>query len=171
MFSLKKHFTAPIILTFALFSHASHAQQPEDCIVSAAQCFQINPLIIKAIIWKESRNNQHAIGHNKNNTLDVGIMQINSTNFNIIRAKGITPEDLKSNSCANIFAGTWLLNKTISQNGYTWDSVGDYNSKTPSYHDEYIQGIVSAIIDNQSKLHSIKQISSDTNTISQKFGC
>lgn len=171
MFSLKKHFTAPIILTLALGSHAARAQQPEDCIVSAAQCFQINPLIIKAIIWNESRNNQHAIGHNKNNTLDVGIMQINSANFNIIKSKGITPEELKSNSCANIFAGTWLLNKTMSQNGYTWDSVGDYNSKTPSYHDAYVKDIVSTIIKNQSILQTIKQASYDTSIISQKFGC
>ncbi|WP_312025232.1 transglycosylase SLT domain-containing protein [Yersinia enterocolitica] len=56
---------------------------------NAAQCFQINPLLIKAIIWQESRNRQQAMNRNINSTIDVDIMQINTVHFKALKSLGI----------------------------------------------------------------------------------
>lgn len=85
-----------------MFSHLATAQKV-DCIVEAAQCFQINPLLIKAIIWQESRNRQQAVNRNTNSTVDIGIMQINTVHLKALKPLGINEALLQENSCANFF--------------------------------------------------------------------
>lgn len=132
------------------------AAQKVDCIVEAAQCFQINPLIIKAVIWQESKNRQQAMNINKNSTIDVGIMQINTVHFKALKALGIDATLLRDNSCANVFSGTWVLKQSIDRYGYTWDGIGNYHSKTPVHHDRYIKKIISLITNKTSVIDKIE---------------
>jgi len=116
-----------------------------SCIIAAAQCFNVNPVLIQAIIWQESGNRQHAFNINKNKTVDVGVMQINSIHFESLKPYAIHEKDLKENSCVNVFSGTWILNKAVKQNGYTWEGIASYHSKTPLYRDRYITKIINTI--------------------------
>lgn len=174
MTNSRLHLKRLTLFSFSLFLLTSlkvDAQESKDCILSAAECFNINPLIIKSIIWRESKNNQQAIRLNTNNSIDVGIMQINSINFGLLKSRGISTQQLKQNSCYNIFAGTWILNNAIHKNGYSWNSIGEYNSKTPVYHDAYVNGLITTIIHEQAKLKRIKYSSPDTDLLAHKFGC
>lgn len=139
-----KSFTSVALTLCLLFSPFATAQKV-DCIFEAAQCFQMNPLLIKAIIWQESRGRQQAINRNKNSTVDVGIMQINTVHFRALKALGIDEALLRENSCANVFSGAWVLKQSIERHGYTWDGIGNYHSKTPLYHDRYVKKIISLI--------------------------
>jgi len=159
-----------LCLLFASLTHQVCAQDG-DCIHSAAICFQINPLLIKAIILKESGNNPNAVNKNKNGTIDMGIMQINSRHLNTFSRMGITRNELMSNRCTNIFSGSWLLSETIKKNGYSWSSVGNYHSSTPIYHDPYVSDLVAIIVHRKAILDAIKISSSDIDRIQSKFGC
>lgn len=151
-----------------LFSPLAYSQQ-SDCINEAALCFKINPLLIKAIIWQESKNQQDAINRNKNNTIDVGMMQINSIHFKSLKKMGITEQSLRENSCANVFSGAWVLSQIIDRHGYTWDGIGRYHSSTPVHHDKYVRNIVSIITH---KSHNIKRlIVASQEGIRDKFQC
>lgn len=142
--------------TISILTSSSVTAQKVDCIVEAAQCFQINPLVIKAIIWQESKNRQQAINRNKNSTIDVGIMQINTVHFKALKELGIDEALLRENSCANVFSGAWVLKQSIERYGYTWDGIGNYHSKTPVYHDRYVKKIISLIAHQTSVIHKIE---------------
>lgn len=139
-----KPFISFTLASSLLFAPLALAQKM-DCIAEAAQCFQINPLVIKAIIWQESRNQPQALNRNKNRTVDVGLMQINTVHFKALKALGIDEALLRENSCANVFSGAWVLRQSIERYGYTWDGIGSYHSRTPVHHDRYVKKIISLI--------------------------
>lgn len=141
-------------LSLLLMSSAATAGY-SDCIHEAALCFKINPLIIKAIIWKESSNRPNVVNFNKNKTKDVGIMQINSIHFDTLRSLGISENELRENSCANVFSGSWILNQTIKNNGYSWEGIGKYHSKTPYYRDKYVSRLISILLEDSKNLDNI----------------
>src|SRR5262249_9697979 len=51
---------------------------PADCIDDAALHHQVNPYVLRAIGWQESRLNPEALHRNENGTTDLGAFQINS---------------------------------------------------------------------------------------------
>ncbi|WP_051910665.1 lytic transglycosylase domain-containing protein [Pectobacterium brasiliense] len=158
-----------LILPFLFPMLVKATTQKYDCITEAAICFQINPLLIKAIILQESGNRQHAIAKNKNNTIDVGLMQINSIHFKELSSIGISEKTLRENSCANVFSGSWILYKTIQKHGYSWDGIGKYHSSTPHHHDKYINKIISIIVNNDNALNKIQVYSHEE--VHKKFKC
>lgn len=126
-----------------------------DCIHQAATCFKVNPLLIQAIIWKESYNRQETINFNKNNTHDVGVMQINSIHFNLLNKIGISEDTLIKNSCTNVFSGVWILRNMVNQYGNTWEAIGRYHSKTPSLRNSYSLSIINIIIKKHNSINAI----------------
>lgn len=158
----------PALLIF--WSYGASAQT-SDCIIAAARCFQINPLLIKAIIWQESQNNQGSVNNNKNHTIDVGVMQINSIHFKALKLKGISEEDLRQNSCINVFSGTWILKDAVKRNGYTWQGVGNYHSGLPSYQIRYVRGLIDIIRKHPDKLVALKTEHPYSEAIGKKFQC
>lgn len=163
-----KAYQTALLFTGLSLSFAA-AAMPEDCIITAAQCFKVNPLIIKAIIWQESKNKQAAVNTNKNNTVDVGLMQINSIHFRKLNSLGISESNLRKNSCANVFAGTWILHKAIQRNGYTWDGVGSYHSSTPEHRDPYVKKIINTIAYKHSLIRDLRVMGQGK--FEDKFNC
>ncbi|KML20826.1 type III secretion system protein [Leclercia adecarboxylata] len=163
----KTLFLATALLTGV--SPLSVAAQSTDCITEAAQCFKINPLLIKAIIWHESKNQQKVINYNNNKTVDVGVMQINTVHFSMLKSRGIDEQLLRQNSCANVYSGAWILKQSINRYGYTWDSVGSYHSRTSLYHDRYVEKIVSLIAHQTAIINRIHVTA--TEGIREKFSC
>lgn len=164
--------TKTLFLATALLaglSPFSVAAESPDCITEAAQCFQINPLLIKAIIWHESKNQQQAINYNKNKTVDVGVMQINTVHFSTLKSRGIDEQLLRQNSCANVYSGAWILKQSINRYGYTWDGVGSYHSRTTLYHDRYVEKIVSLIAHKTAIINRVHVAA--TEGIREKFIC
>ncbi|GAB1847306.1 type III secretion system invasion protein IagB [Achromobacter xylosoxidans] len=98
-----------------------------DCWAGTGERYGIDPLLLLAIAKVESSMNPKAINWNKNGTCDLGLMQINSSNFPALKAKGFDREKLVD-PCASIEAGAIMLSTFIKRHGYTWTAVGAYNA-------------------------------------------
>lgn len=108
--------------------HVQEGQQP--CWDAAARYQHVpglNPWLLYAVAYVESRHNPYAIGRNTNGSYDLGLMQINSSWFPTLKRYGISPR-LLTNACASTFVGAWVLADTIHRYGYTWEAIGAYNT-------------------------------------------
>ena len=117
------------------------------CFDAAAEYHQVNPIILRSIAKVESNFNPGAVNRNKNGSIDVGLMQINSSWFQTLKKFGIVPEQLKD-PCTNIYIGAWILSKAIHQYGNTWYAVGTYNSRNASLATRYAVRIYRVIAQN-----------------------
>ncbi len=107
------------------------AQKASNCWNAAAAYHGVDVWLLYSISWVESRFNPSAAGKNKNGTMDLGLMQINSIWLPELRKHGITKAHLLD-GCSSVYIGAWILAKNIRQYGYTWKAIGAYNSRTPS---------------------------------------
>ncbi|RZF23458.1 lytic transglycosylase [Paraburkholderia sp. UYCP14C] len=124
------------------------------CIISApahANCFDdaaayqhVNPLVLRAIAWQESRNQPGATHLNANGSTDFGLMQINSIHLNVLSRYGITRDALMA-PCKNIYIAAWQLRCQIVKYGNTWAAVGAYHSATPALRDQYARQIAATL--------------------------
>lgn len=114
----------------ALQSVSVHIQQGQQPCWDAAARYQnvrgLNPWLLYAVAYVESRHNPNAVGRNTNGSYDLGLMQINSTWFPTLKRYGIQPK-LLTNACASTFVGAWVLAQTIHRYGFTWQAIAAYN--------------------------------------------
>jgi soluble lytic murein transglycosylase-like protein len=115
------------------------------CFEQSGHKYAVSPYLLIAIAKTESSLNSHAINTNNDGSRDIGIMQINTFWFEILRQYAIEPEDL-FHTCLNIDVGAWVLAQAIQQYGYTWTAVGAYNTGKPTNrnlqaHQQYIQRV------------------------------
>lgn len=99
-----------------------------DCFDLAGKDYRIDPDLLRAIAWNESRFNPGAIGKNTDKTIDVGVMQINSQHFTELDTVGITQEHLLNDACMNIYTGAYYLAIAFKKWGVNWQAVGAYNA-------------------------------------------
>lgn len=109
---------------------------PPPCLEEAAQFHQINGWVLRAILWRESRNKPTAINRNSNGSIDVGIGQINSVHFETLAKYGIAPQHLMD-ACVGTYVAAWHLARQVKVYGNTWAAVGAYGSRTPHLRDKY----------------------------------
>ncbi|HGJ5866200.1 transglycosylase SLT domain-containing protein [Arsenophonus nasoniae] len=113
-----------VIFLFGFFTNASFA----DCFYLAGRDYKIDPDLLRAIAWVESKYNPNAIGKNNNNSIDIGLMQINSQHINYLKSLGITPYQLRNDACMNIYTGAYFLALAFNKWGVTWQAIGAYNA-------------------------------------------
>lgn len=102
--------------------------------------YGVNPYLLAAIAKQESKFNANAVRKNSNGTRDVGVMQINSLWLPTLAKYGITEQHLFE-PCVNIAVGAWILRQRQLQFGNTWEAVGAYHSKTPSFKWKYAASV------------------------------
>lgn len=101
-----------------------------NCWVEAANRYGVSPQVLYAIARTESGLKPMAVGkQSKNGTVDIGMMQINSSWLPTLARFGIRYEDLWE-PCLNIHVGAWVLANNIRQHGNTWQAIGAYNAKS-----------------------------------------
>jgi soluble lytic murein transglycosylase-like protein len=115
-----------------------------NCFDDAAAYQHVNPLILRAIAWQESRNRPDAKHINANGSIDYGVMQINTIHLPTLARYGIDREALMS-PCKNIYIAAWQLRRQVIRYGNTWAAVGAYHSATPALRDEYARQIVAIL--------------------------
>ena len=120
---LMRKFLAFVLLFFALSAQAGDL---DNCFQYAGKTFHISPILLRCIADVESHMNQSAVHRNSNGTVDVGIMQINSSWIKTIGWRHWAKA--KIDACYNIYVGAWILSKCIKKYGYTWRAVGCYNA-------------------------------------------
>ncbi|ENE2589332.1 transglycosylase SLT domain-containing protein [Salmonella enterica] len=115
----------------------SHIAMAADCFDMAGQDAGIDPDLLRAIAWQESRLHYDAIGKNPVSGYGMGLMQIDSQHLGNMKKKGIDRELLVSDICINIYSGALILARAFNKWGPTWEAVGAYNAGfagTPKQH-------------------------------------
>ena len=99
-----------------------------SCWEQAADLHRVNPQVLVAIADVESNHRATALNKNQNGTVDIGIMQINSSWLPQLEKFGITSRHLLD-PCINVHVAAWILSKNMEQFGETsWRAVGAYNA-------------------------------------------
>lgn len=104
------------------------------CFDEAAREYGVHPNLLRSIAKIESSNNPSAVNHNSNGSIDLGIMQINSS---WIKAMGLDRQELLKNPCYNVMTGAKILRKCMDKHGYTWEAIGCYNAISPHMRIKY----------------------------------
>ncbi|HGJ5885073.1 lytic transglycosylase domain-containing protein [Arsenophonus nasoniae] len=115
-----------MLLFFLVISKLAFA----DCFDKAGSYYHLDPDYLRAIAWQESNFNPKAKNKNKDGSLDLGIMQINTKTFKSIKKEypALTENKLVNNPCLNIHIGAMILNRNFVRFGKNWQSVGMYNA-------------------------------------------
>ena len=116
------------------------AREAQACWEEVGQRYNINPYLLAAVAKTESNFNARAVRQNTNGTRDIGVMQINSIWLPALARYGVTEAHLYD-PCANIAVGAWILSQQQGRYGNTWEAVGAYHSKTPSYKWKYANSV------------------------------
>ena len=103
-----------------------------------AYCFEqagiehnVNPQLLRAIAQVESSMNAKAVNEShiqRTKTIDIGLMQINSSALPELAKEGITQEKLLDDACLNVRIGARILAQKFKKEGANWDGVGAYNA-------------------------------------------
>ena len=97
-----------------------------SCWEEAGAAQGVDPLLLKAIAWKESRGWTHAVGPAlPGGNRALGLMQINTIHLPDLERAGIRRDDL-FDACTSQRVGAWILARCISDFGATWKAVGCY---------------------------------------------
>ena len=113
-------------LTALLLMVAQNANA--DCFDMAGKDYKIDPDLLRAISWQESKFKIDAIGRNPVTGYSSGLMQIDSQHFNELAQYGIKPGHLLTDACLNIYTGAFYLAQAFQKWGVSWDAVGAYNA-------------------------------------------
>lgn len=127
--ALFRHCITPTRVVAGLISMTGVAHA--DCIDQAAAHHGVNPLVLRAIGWQESRLRPEALGRNTNGTLDIGAFQINSLHLPKLARYGVSPQAL-TDGCVSAYVGAWHYRQQTQEFGNTWYAVGAYHSRTPA---------------------------------------
>ena len=133
------------IASAALSCPVAHAADGDDCYEKAGAYQGVNPLVLRAVAWRESKGDATAINRNANGSIDVGQLQINSVHFPELARQGI-PHRALINPCVNIFVAAWLLKQKMVRYGNTWRAIGAYHSESPRERDAYARSIQAILV-------------------------
>lgn len=126
------------------------------CWEQAAQRYQLSANLLYAIAQTESALNPQAVGHNRNGTHDIGLMQINSAWLPRLQAHGIAERDLYD-PCTSIQVGAWILAGNVQRLGYNWEAVGAYNARNPAMRRAYAQRVYRHLAAREATAPSLSQ--------------
>ncbi|CAE6695623.1 hypothetical protein R69776_02100 [Paraburkholderia nemoris] len=138
--SLKLFFAALAWLSMCGAAHAA-----DDCFNEAAAYQGVNPWVLRAVAWYESKGDPDAIHQNANGSIDVGQLQINSIHFGDLKREGV-PHRALTDPCVNVYVAAWLLKQKMVKYGNTWRAIGAYHSETPKQRDAYARSIQQVLV-------------------------
>lgn len=109
----------------------------------AGRDFGIESSLLKRIAMIESSLNPHAINQNKNGTVDIGLMQINSMHLKQLSKVGVTRQSLLDPE-VNVYVAALLLSSHIRKNGYNLEAIGCYHSVNPVFKNQWLRRLAMA---------------------------
>lgn len=100
-----------------------------DCVEPIAEYYHVPTNLVRSIIQVEGGREGSRIGPNRNGTLDLGIMQINTVWLPELEQYNIDEASLVWDGCTNIAVGTWILSKRYYEFGKDWTkAIQSYNA-------------------------------------------
>lgn len=128
-----------ILLFIILFILARPLPGAAFCFEAAATRHEVPAELLWAIAKVESGFNPAALYQNSDGTVDIGVMQINSS------WQKHFPEPVWSalnDPCTNVQTGAEILADCLNRHGYTWQGIGCYNAITPGKQADYARRIL-----------------------------
>lgn len=122
-----------------------------DCFDEAASYQHLDPMILRAIAWQESRGHADAMHINANGTTDFGMMQVNSIHLRTLSNYGISQQDLMK-PCISVYVGAWYLRQMMMRHKDTWNAVGAYHSERPDERDKYSNSVMKIVVNHCGEL-------------------
>lgn len=106
-----------------------HELVVHECIVEAAEHYNVPQLLLKAIRETEGGKVGQIVGPNRNGTSDLGVMQINTIWLEELKEFGISKEDLLNDACTNVYVGAWILRGYYDYHDRDWQkAIMSYNA-------------------------------------------
>lgn len=102
----------------------------QQCVVEAAQRYQVPGLLIYSVWRKEGGEVGKISKKNRNGTYDIGPMQINSSWLATLSKFNIDEERLTWDACSNIHVGAWILRSNYARYGDWTKAIISYNIGT-----------------------------------------
>ncbi len=130
-------------LACAIVCVPAHADN--DCFAQAGAYQGVNPMILRAIAWFESKGDPSAVHRNADGSIDIGQAQINSVHFDELRRNGVPPGALKD-GCINTYVAAWMIKQKMIRHGNTWRAIGAFHSETPKLRDQYARSIHAVLV-------------------------
>ncbi len=119
--------------------------------VHATTCFDIAgerhgvaPKLLYVIAQHESAMNPRAINRNKDGSVDIGLMQINSRWLPSLARYGISSEAL-FDPCTSADVGAWILAANFRRYGVNWMGLGAYNASNHHLRERYAKNIAAKL--------------------------
>lgn len=131
------HLCSIFLLCFPLTGHSA-------CFQEAATHYRVPVELLRAISRVESGGNPAAVNRNRDGSVDVGHMQINSRWFGSLVRHGISRDKLWE-PCTNTYVGAWILAQNIRRMGYGWNAIGAYNAASESRRMRYVQKVAQVL--------------------------
>jgi len=125
-----------ILLAFCVIGiNNAQADTPKywNLFKEAGDRYGVDPKLLLAIATTESRLNCVAIGRNKNKSLDVGVMQINSWWFKRLKKYSKNLNALYDPRF-NIHIGAWIFKRCTNRFGVSWRAIDCYNKGEKRAH-------------------------------------
>jgi soluble lytic murein transglycosylase-like protein len=133
------------LMLAAALSLSCGVLRAEDCFNEAGAYQGVNPSVLRAVAWFESKGDASAINRNSNGSIDVGQLQINSVHFSDLAKQGI-PHRALTDPCVNVYVAAWLLKQKMVKYGNTWRAIGAYHSESPKARDAYARNIQKILV-------------------------
>ncbi len=119
---------AAAAITMTMASPASANACSGNVFTEAAALYQLDPDLLRAITWVESRGVPSAVGPRlADGHRAWGAAQINDIHLPELVSYGVTQRDLLD-PCTNLKLSAWVLANCIQAKGATWAAVGCYNA-------------------------------------------
>ena len=101
--------------------------------------------LLKAVAMVESGMDQRKVNR-RGEGYSVGVMQVHSSWFPVLKKEGFDVERLKRDACYNVLVGAWILRKHIDEaGGVIWKGVGRYNAKSRLKQLRYVRKVMLAL--------------------------
>lgn len=112
------------------------------CFEEAGGRYGVPPGLLWAIAKVESNFDPRALSRNPDGSLDIGVMQINSS-----WASELDPKLWRAlyDPCTNVMVGARILADCLQRHGYTWEGIGCYNALSPERRADYARRIIGVI--------------------------
>ena len=127
-----------ILLGLLLVVLSLFATSYDSIFEKAGRDFGIESSLLKRIATIESSLNPRAINQNKNGTVDIGLMQINSMHIRGLSKIGVTREALFDPE-VNVYVAALLLSSHIRKRGYNLQAIGCYHSANPVFKNQWLK--------------------------------
>jgi hypothetical protein len=117
-----------------------------ECIEAAAKAHKLPSGIIFILLDVEG-GRLGKVSENKNQTVDIGPMQINEIWLDVLAKRwGASREEtyvaLRDEFCANVEGGAWILRQALDQaGGDFWEGVGLYHSRNELHKSNYLRKV------------------------------